>query len=92
VVVTTQSAPAPAFVVPAPPPKAKVEFIPPTPPGEPNADWQPGHWRWVGVNGATWQWVPGTYVLPPPGYNHWVPGQWVLQAGGAWTWVEGHWA
>jgi hypothetical protein len=89
VVVTTQTAPVQAVVAPGPPPKAEVEFIPP--PGEPTAVWQPGHWRWVGVNGATWQGVPGSYVVPAPGYNHWVPGQWVLQAGG-WSWVEGHWA
>lgn len=91
VVVTTQTAPVQAVVAPGPPPKAEVEFIPPLPPGEPTAVWQPGHWRWVGVNGATWQWFPGSYVVPAPGYNHWVPGQWVLQAGG-WSWVEGHWA
>ncbi len=84
--------PAPVVVLaPNPPPQAEVEFRPPPPQNEPNAVWQPGHWRWLGQSGAKWQWVAGGYVMPPPGYRQWVPGQWSLQAGG-WAWVEGHWA
>ncbi len=91
VVVTTSSPPPQAFVVPGPPPQAVVEFKPPPMPGSTDTTWQPGHWRWSGMNGATWEWVSGRYVTPPSGQNYWVPGQWV-QANGGWTWVEGHWA
>jgi hypothetical protein len=85
--------PAPSTVIlaPGPPPKAQVEFRPPPPQNAPNAIWQPGHWRWLGQNGANWQWVAGSYVMPPPGYHQWIPGQWSLQAGG-WAWAEGHWS
>jgi len=91
-VVVTPTAPASQAVEEqSPPPQAVVEFKPPPPPGSTAATWQPGHWRWVGMNGQTWQWVAGQYVTPPVGYNYWVPGQWV-SANGGWSWVEGHWA
>jgi hypothetical protein len=90
-VVVANASPAQAIVVPGPPPQAVVEFKPPPPPGSTATVWQPGHWRWVGTNGATWEWVSGQYVTPPAGYNYWVPGQWEL-ANGSWSWIEGHWA
>jgi len=89
--ITIASAPSTVVVAPNPPPQAQVEFVPPAPPNAPNAVWQPGHWRWSGTNGAQWQWVAGSYVVPPPGYHAWVPGQWQLQPNG-WMWFEGHWA
>ena len=86
------SAPAAVVLAPNPPPPAQVEFVPPRPDTAPAAVWQPGHWRWGGANaGAQWQWVAGTYVVPPPGYHAWVPGKWQLQSNG-WAWFEGHWA
>lgn len=91
VVVSSTTTPLSAVLVPGPPPQAVVEFKPPPPPGSTASVWQPGHWRWSGQNGATWQWMSGQYVSPPVGYNYWVPGQWVL-ANGGWNWVEGHWA
>jgi hypothetical protein len=78
-------------IAPNPPPQAEVELKPPPPQNEPNAVWQPGHWRWLGQNGAQWEWMAGSYVMPPAGYHQWVPGQWSLQTGG-WAWIEGHWA
>ena len=90
--VVTAAAPSQYVILaPSPPPKAQVEFRPPPPENAPNAVWQPGHWRWLGQSGADWQWVAGSYVIPPAGYHQWVPGQWALQTGG-WAWIEGHWA
>ena len=91
-IVVATSSPAQVVVVPGPPPQAVVEFKPPPAPGSSATTWQPGHWRWSGMNGATWEWVSGQYVAPPVGENYWVPGQWVQQASGGWSWVEGHWA
>jgi len=86
------SGPARVVLAPNPPPPAQAEFIPPRPDTAPTAVWQPGHWRWGGGSGgAQWQWVAGTYVVPPSGYHAWVPGQWQLQPNG-WSWFEGHWA
>jgi hypothetical protein len=85
------SVPATVVLAPNPPPPAQVEFIPPRPDNAPSAVWQPGHWRWGAAGGAAWQWVAGTYVVPPPGHHAWIPGRWQLQPNG-WMWSEGHWA
>lgn len=87
VTVATPAPSAPLTVIGAPPPP-QVEVIPPSPGG---AVWQAGHWRWTGVAGSEWQWVPGQYVVPPVTASRWIPGQWVQQPGGGWSWIDGHW-
>jgi hypothetical protein len=85
--------PAPTTVVPAvptPPPPPEAEVVPPPPPTAAPSVWQPGHWRYTGISGNPWSWVPGRYVVVPPGATAWVPGQW-QQQGNGWVWREGHW-
>ena len=51
--------------------------------------WTPGYWFWdAAVN--DYEWVPGTWVLPPqPGFL-WTPGYWGF-VGGAYGWHHGYW-
>jgi hypothetical protein len=76
--------PAHAQMVAPPPPQA--EAVPP-PPGGPYVVWQPGRWRW---NGVQYVWIPGHYARPPYARAVWVPGRWVLVRG-RWIWRDGHW-
>lgn len=68
---------------PVPPPR--YEPVPRPPPGA--YVWQPGHWRW---NGVQYVWAPGRYVARRPHYGVWVSGRWVFVHGG-WVWRPGHW-
>jgi hypothetical protein len=45
-------------LVDAPPPVAKIERVPPPPPGD-GCLWQDGRWE---RTAGTWDWVPGTWV------------------------------
>ncbi len=86
--------PSPATVVPSapmPPPPAMSELVPPPPVSATPTVWQPGHWRYSGINSSPWSWENGRYVAVPPGATAWVPGQW-QQQGSGWVWREGHWA
>jgi hypothetical protein len=86
--------PQPAAVVPVapmPPPPPMPELVPPPPSSATSTIWQPGHWRYTGVEGQPWSWQAGQYVAVPSGATAWVPGQW-QQQGGGWVWREGHWA
>ncbi len=52
-----------AFIeVPYPPPPARVEALPPRP-NQPCV-WVDGQWSWDGIQ---WTWMPGGWVIPPPG-------------------------
>jgi hypothetical protein len=76
-------------MAPGPPPPPQSELVPPPPIGAGPVVWQPGHWRWAG---ASWTWISGQYLQPPPGEALWVPGRWAQQPDGNWAWIEGHWA
>ena len=52
-----------------------------------NYVWTRGYWRW---NGATYVWMPGSYIVRPRAAAVWVEGHWQRRAGG-WFWVAGHW-
>jgi hypothetical protein len=52
-----------------------------------NYVWRRGYWRW---NGATYLWVPGSWVARPRPASVWVEGHW-LRRGGGWIWVAGRW-
>jgi len=75
------------YVHTAPPP-VRVETVPVLPPDRVELErWQPGYWRW---NGVEYSWVQGHYVgVPHPGAA-WVPGRWEQRPGG-WVFIEGHW-
>jgi len=83
---STTSASAQAY----PPPYQPGEAVPPPPPGPQAAYmvWQPGYWRW---NGVQYVWVTGHYVHAPRPAAVWVPGHWAAR-GGAWVWIPGHWS
>jgi len=48
--------------VPSPPPAVRPELVPPRP--APEAAWVDGEWRFLQQR---WAWVPGAWVVPPPG-------------------------
>ncbi len=58
-----------SLLVDYPPPPAQVEELD-ADPGEPCA-WLDGHWE---PSGATWEWHPGGWVVPPTGC-HYAPSQ-----------------
>ena len=49
--------------------------------------WTPGYYA---HDGTRYNWVAGTWVLPPHRHAHWVPGHWRHRAAG-YYWVPGHW-
>jgi hypothetical protein len=75
---------------PTSPPAPMAEVVPPPPVSATPTVWQPGHWRYTGINSAPWSWENGHYTAVPAGATAWVPGQW-QQQGGGWVWREGHW-
>jgi hypothetical protein len=89
VTVATVAPQVPATVIASPEaPPPQTELVPPPP--DATAAWQPGHWRWTGEVGRSWQWIPGHYLERPMGRTAWVIGQWQSTPSG-WVWVEGHW-
>ena len=51
--------------------------------------WTPGYWSWDPAAGD-YEWVPGTWVLPPqPGFL-WTPGYWAFSDNG-YYWHGGYW-
>jgi hypothetical protein len=67
------------------PPAVRVETQTVSP--GPNYLWTRGYWRW---NGATYVWVPGSWVARPRPAAVWVEGHW-LRRGGRYVWVAGRW-
>jgi hypothetical protein len=53
----------------------------------PNYAWTRGYWRW---NGATYIWVPGSWIVRPRPASVYVEGHW-LRRGSRWVWIAGHW-
>ena len=51
------------------------------------AIWASGHWMWTGT---TWQFKPGTWIAPIPGYDY-VNGYWAREDG-RYRWIPGGWA
>ena|SRR5215831_20644717 len=49
--------------------------------------WIEGEWV---VRGGRYEYVPGYWSVPRPGYHQWVPGRWIARRHG-WYWVPGHW-
>ena len=90
--VVVQTAPAAPAVLPAAPPPAQSELVPPPPLGAGTVAWQPGHWSYSGATDNPWIWEQGHYVPVPPGRAVWVLGYWAQQANGGWVWMQGHWA
>lgn len=101
--ISTSSAPPPTVTIvhspsadtsqvsPTPPPAPMIEQAPPPPSTTTRTVWQPGHWRYTGIQGHEWNWENGQYAAVPSGASAWVPGQW-LQQNGQWVWQPGHWA
>jgi len=87
-VATTTPAATVVATNPYPPvPAARVEVVPSAPSA--TVVWEPGHWRW---NGATYEWLPGSYVeRTVVTGTRWVEPHWEGR-GGSWVWVDGHWA
>jgi hypothetical protein len=51
--------------------------------------WVDGYWVWR-PGPAQYEWVEGSWAVPPPQHNIWVPGHWrKVQYG--WYWQQGHW-
>jgi hypothetical protein len=67
------------------PPAVRVETQTVSPGG--NYTWTRGYWRW---NGATYVWVPGSWIVRPRTAAVWVEGHW-LRRGSRWVWVAGYW-
>lgn len=72
-------------VVTQAPPAVRIETQTVSP--GPTYIWARGHWQWTG---ASYQWVPGTWVARPRPAAVWVEGHW-LRRGGGWMWVAGRW-
>lgn len=51
--------------------------------------WTPGYWSWDAAAGD-YEWVPGTWVLPPQVGVLWTPGYWDFVNGG-YGWHRGYW-
>jgi hypothetical protein len=68
------------------PPPARIEPVPPPPPGY-DYVWTPGYWSWR--NGA-WVWVRGSWKIRPRPGALWVSGYW-MRNDHTWVWVPGHW-
>jgi hypothetical protein len=51
--------------------------------------WTPGYWAWDAAVGD-YEWVPGTWVMPPQVGFLWTPGYWGF-IGGAYGWHRGYW-
>jgi len=51
--------------VPAPPPPARVEIVPPKPHG--SVAWVDGAWLW---EGSRWRWTPGGWFAVPRGVRY----------------------
>ena len=51
--------------------------------------WTPGYWAWDPADGD-YNWVPGTWVLPPGVGVLWTPGYWAF-GGGGYLWHGGYW-
>src|SRR5436190_21621340 len=49
--------------------------------------WTRGYWRWTG---ASYQWVPGTWIARPRPASVWVEGNW-MRSGNGWVWTRGYW-
>jgi hypothetical protein len=79
----------------ASPPLAQAAPPMPAPPAEvrtaqPGSDyvWIPGRYEWR-ASDRKYVWVPGTWIVPPPGYVF-VPGRWETRSDGT-VWVHGRW-
>jgi len=81
----TTTGPAREVVVTRAPPPVRVETHTVAP--GPGYIWTTGYWRWTG---ATYVWVPVSWVVRPRPAAVWVEGHWVPRYNG-WVWVAGHW-
>lgn len=58
------------------------------PPSNPMAEvWRPGYWFY---DGASFEWIPGEYLLRPDPTASWSPERWEQRAYG-WVFVPGYW-
>ena len=72
------------LVTQAPPPvRVETQTVAPGP----GYVWTGGYWR---RTGATYVWVPGTWIVRPRPAAVWVAGRWVRRPGG-WAYIPGHW-
>jgi hypothetical protein len=77
-----------ATCVEGPPPTARLEELPPQPPGAgARAVWIDGAWIW---RDGAWAWQPGAWAEPPP-WAFYVRPKLVRLANGALVWFPGHW-
>jgi hypothetical protein len=56
---------------------------------DPKHIWVDGYWVWM-PGPARYEWVAGSWKVPPGKYKQWVPGRWKKSPYG-WYWVDGHW-
>ena len=71
-------------VVPCEPPRQQLE-VPPEPPSD-SCVWQAGYYHW---GDEAWDWMPGTWVEPRPGFVYVGPS--VVFGGGAWRYRAPYW-
>lgn len=67
------------------PPSERVEVMGRAP--GPRYIWNKGYY--VQRRGG-WVWMPGRWIMPPPGRRVWIPGYWARDVRG-WYWREGFW-
>lgn len=67
------------------PPATRIELVT-TSPGH-GYVWVRGYWAWRTGN---FLWVPGIWIVIPPGQQQWVAGQWDHDRYG-WYWRDGRW-
>lgn len=78
-------------------PRGGVVYVRRAPPAEhidviisapaPGYVWVRGRWEW---HTANFTWVPGVWVMLPPGRTVWVDGRWRQDRYG-WYWLDGYW-
>lgn len=83
--VAAQGFPARAYVTAAPPAAGREEVIARRP--GPRYQWTRGYYV---MRRGRYVWVPGRWILPPPGRGIWIPGYWARDVRG-WYWREGFW-
>jgi len=71
-----------------PPPEPYTETVPARPDSTSTWAWVPGGFKW---DGTTYVWVPGEWVVPPPGRHQWTAGSWNEKDDGTWAFTPGSW-